>query len=185
MKILRNVNKGITKSISILTKIIGVNCSVFFPLETQDIKMHYLKDNDVKYESLPGYEGKLLIPKVVGNKTNSIDIIDDYELDEIVLYTTSDLLLPKYSQIITNRPDGSIENFIINEIKSIKDDERVFFYKYFLVPDVGIDVEHNREALTELLEEAYDDTGIPKVDESMPLTKTTMDSSEIKYDPIG
>jgi len=184
MKILRNIQKNMTQSISVLTKIIGVSCTVYFPTETQKASMHYVRDNNIEYQDLPGYKGKLLIPKIVRNRINSIQIIDDYEDDAIILFTSVDLVFPKYSKVIVDRPDGSIENFIINEVKAIKDDERVFFYKYFLVPDTEIDVKHNRENLIKLLDDAYTETGNSKVDESMPLKKVHMDTSKIKYDPI-
>lgn len=192
MKILKPIEKGYNKVVKVLTKQFGFEGDIYFPLAVNNLK-HGFRDNDIEYNNEePDISQKLLIPSLLRAKENSPLIVID-ENDGTFLWVQNTLVLPELSKIILRNKTGVIQNFQILKRHTAKDDERIIYGKYELVPLTKIDVEINREELEDnldLSEDEAEDYKILQDDLSMPEEQVEEESTpsytdDKTYSPIG
>jgi len=181
MKVFKGVKKGIQKSLIALNKLYGVDVEIYKPVQSNNISDGY-KTNSIRYEENPYFIGKALVPYLFKTKTHSLDFIDDlFDDSEIIMYIPLNDPLIRYSKVKTIQKKG-IENFIIDEILEIKDDEQTLLYKYKLVPDTAIHSEDQDIVLNTIIK----DNELEEKQPNESITKKEIQpNTTIKYNPVG
>jgi len=190
MKILRGLTKGVEKTISILTKLYGVQADIYLPVNYKDQSRGFVS-NDIEYNDEPEFSQKILFPFIFKFKNKTMGVVDElFPDDDKVIYLYKDIMdLPKFSKIVFSTIDGYTQ-FIINDVVEIKDDEQIILRKAYLIPDMSFDDE-NKEYLEERLEDIIDLDGVEDGAELDMNTINTYDKDEslkenetIVYQPI-
>ena len=168
MKQLKSVKKTIGISINVLTKLWGIDADLFFPKSFLDLE-HGKRDDNIEYNSEPDLSQKVLIPAFFQKKIDSplFDDIFDSNLEGIYLYVSNLIEIPDATKIILKTNNNKIQNYIVEKKEVIADDEQEIFSVYKLIPYGRIDIESNRDEITNEIEkenELPDDVGIKEKD---------------------
>lgn len=133
MKPLKPLAKAIPNVIKMLNKNFGVDVSIYPP--KKDVKKTIgIKNDNIEFEEESIYDGLLLAPFVLDKRIESFSgIIDPYSTDENIAYTSVNDKFPIYSKIIMVNMNG-VSSYIIDDIRTISDNEITFYYEYILIP---------------------------------------------------
>lgn len=176
MRVTRGIVKGINSAIKSFQKIFGVQSKVYKPITFNDPAHGYF-DSNIEWEKEPIYEGKLLAPFIFKKKNDNIDIISSFLDDDQTVYATLDLHFPRHSLIVMDTKWGNM-NYIIADVKQIRDDERIILTKYFVVPDKEFRLPRDRDKIISKLEkplpEWYVDEDIITEDDGKDLKETDL-----------
>lgn len=133
MKPLKPLAKAIPNVIKMLNKNFGTDSSIYPP--KKDVKKTIGRRHDnLEHELESIYDGLLLAPFLLDKRIESFSgIIDPYSTDENIVYTGVNDKFPIYSKIIMINMNGAT-SYIIDDIRTISDNEVVFYYEYILIP---------------------------------------------------
>jgi len=108
-------------------EIYGTMTSVYFPVNMVTIRADY---DLINYNDTPDYEGKVLINSVFKNKSTNLSILPFTPIDdENAIYSTLEFPI---GSLIALRLSQKIQNYQVNNIQKIVDNDEVYFYKYVL-----------------------------------------------------
>ena len=181
MRVTKGINKGVDSAIRALTKIFGINSDIYKPITFNDPAHGYF-DSNIKWEETPYFTGKILAPFIFKKNNENLNIVSSFIDDAMALYVPSDIILTRHSLVVLHTKWGNA-NYVISDIKQIRDDERIVFSKYFVVPDKEFTLPYDKDKLIQKVEkplpEWYVDEDIITEDDGEQLQ-----SSNVEYKPL-
>lgn len=184
MKPLKPLAKAIPNVIKMLNKNFGVNVSIYPP--KKDVKKTIgIKNDNLSFEEESIYDGPLLAPFVLDKRIESFSgIIDPYSTNENIAYTSINDKFPIYSKIIMVNMNGATA-YIIDDIRTIADNEVTFYYEYILIPHTisiaDTEVSDMTEDILSIEEDLVEDEIISEVADNVADISS---EKEFTYKPI-
>jgi len=139
-KILR---RNLPRIFRLMKKIHGFEVDIYKLVDFESPDIGLEDSSKLKYSESPVYSGKAVIPALNRDKyQDSYGILDMEDDDDIILYSDEDLQIPKKSLVIVKTANTMGETrLIVNNIKSIKDDDGYLYFRYYLTSDSSSNLE--------------------------------------------
>jgi hypothetical protein len=157
MNIGTTLKNGVNNTIKALTNIFGIQAEIYKPI-TSTSERGVFSNDSIEFEKDPYFSGKVLLPVIFKEKASGLNIADDI-LDDTFLYVPGYINIYRFSRVSVKLKTNKIEEFIVEDIIDIDDDEQVIFRNYKIIPFTNNDLENaiSNEVIYEKDEEQNED----------------------------
>jgi hypothetical protein len=164
MNIGKTLRNGVNNTIKALTNIFGVYAEIYKPI-TSTSERGVFSNDSIEFEQDPYFSGKVLLPVIFKEKASGLNIADDI-LDNTFLYVPGFVDVYRFSKISVKLKTNKIEEFIVEDVIDIDDDEQVIFRNYKIIPFTNNDLENaiENEVIYEKDEEQNEDIEFTDLD---------------------
>jgi hypothetical protein len=164
MNIGKTLRNGVNNTIKALTNIFGVYAEIYKPI-TSTSERGVFSNDSIEFEQDPYFSGKVLLPVIFKEKASGLNIVDDI-LDDTFLYVPGFVDVYRFSKISVKLKTNKIEEFIVEDVIDIDDDEQVIFRNYKIIPFTNNDLENaiENEVIYEKDEEQNEDIEFTDLD---------------------
>ena len=182
MKALKPLAKAIPSVIKQLNKVFGVDTIIYPPNTNKTIG---IRNDNITFKDEPIFEGRSLVPFILDKRIESFSAIaDPFSSDENIMYFDINNKFPRFSKVIIKKNNTST-SYLIDDIRTISDDERDFYFEYILVPfnkniDDSISMETDADEINNEIE-MIDENIIDEIPDTV--AKST-NEKEYTYNPI-